>query len=232
MEFFDVIKARRSCRRFTSEKVPADVINKALDAAIIAPNSSNMQTWEFYWVRSEEKKAKLVTACLGQPAASTAQELIVAVSNHGNWNRNRKLIIEDLKANPKIPKAAYIYYEKLMPFTYTYGPLNSFGWIKKIIANVGGLFRAVPRKPNLRSELFEMMTKSTALACENFMLAIYAQGYACCPMEGHDEWRVKNILGLGCQTNVCMVIGIGKADEKGIWGPQFRIPRNLVVKEI
>lgn len=63
MEFIDVIKARRSCRKYTSETVPASVIEQALDHALIAPNSSNMQLWKFYWVHSPENKKSLAEAC-------------------------------------------------------------------------------------------------------------------------------------------------------------------------
>jgi nitroreductase len=55
MEFFDVIKARRSVRLYTEESVPEEVIQKAIDSALIAPNSSNLQCWEIYWVQNSEK---------------------------------------------------------------------------------------------------------------------------------------------------------------------------------
>lgn len=69
MDFFEVINRRRSVRDFTEEVVPDLVIEKALEAAILAPNSSNTQTWNFYWVKSIEAKAKLVEAYLSQSAA-------------------------------------------------------------------------------------------------------------------------------------------------------------------
>jgi nitroreductase len=60
MEFSEVIRTRRSIRGYTDKSVPAAVMNKALDEALLAPNSSNMQSWEFYWVRSPQKKQKLI----------------------------------------------------------------------------------------------------------------------------------------------------------------------------
>lgn len=59
MNFFDVINNRRSVRRFTDTTVPDEVVQKALDAATKAPNSSNLQPWEFYWCKSPEKKCNL-----------------------------------------------------------------------------------------------------------------------------------------------------------------------------
>ena len=39
----------------------------------------------------------------------------------------------------------------------------------------------------LKPLLFETVSKSTALACQNFMLALVAEGFDSCPMEGFDE---------------------------------------------
>ena len=61
-----------------------------LELTVLAPNSSNLQPWEFYWVRDKVKKEKLVNYCLGQPAASTAQELVVAVARPDYWKVNQK----------------------------------------------------------------------------------------------------------------------------------------------
>ena len=95
-----------------------------------------------------------------------------------------------------------------------------------------GLFKPMPRGPVYKSDLFEIVTKTTALACQNFMMAIVAQGYDSCPMEGFDHKRVKKILNLNNKSHVVMVIAVGKADPKGIYGERFRIDEKLVIKEI
>ena len=66
MDFFEVVNNRRSVRKFTNAEVPEDVIRKCLKASLQAPNSSNLQPWEFYWIRSAEKKKKVVKACFSQ----------------------------------------------------------------------------------------------------------------------------------------------------------------------
>ena len=80
MEFFDVVEKRRSVRKFTDKKVPEDVMRKCLKAATLAPNSSNLQPWEFYWVRDLENKKKVVEACFSQNAAKTAKEIVITVA--------------------------------------------------------------------------------------------------------------------------------------------------------
>ena len=232
MDFFEVVKARRSIRRFTDEKVPEDVIRKAIDAALIAPNSSNMQMWEFYWVRNPANREAVVKACFSQPAAATAAEIVFVVSRVDTWRRNVNLMLTELKKSPNIKKSALDYYEKLIPTLYTQDPFGIIGTFKKIGLTIAGIFRPVPRGPTSRASLFEMVTKSAALASENLMLALVAQGYACCPMEGYDEARVKKILGLGRNAHVVMGIGIGRAHPNGLYGPQIRFDRELFVFEV
>lgn len=232
MEFFDVVTTRRSVRKFTSEPVPEAVVRKALDAAILAPNSSNMQMWEFYWVRSPEKKAAAVKACFSQPAAATAAELVFIVSRVDTWRRNRDLMIAELKKSPDVKQSALDYYQKAMPAVYFQDSVGVTGIVKKVAISAAGLTRPVPRGPTSRAALFEMVTKSAALAAQNFMLAVVAQGYACCPMEGYDEARIKKILGLGRNAHVVMGVAFGKADPKGYYGPQIRFDKNLFVFEV
>lgn len=232
MDFFEVIEKRRSIRKYTGTKVPESVVRKALSAALKAPNSSNMQPWEFYWVRSAEKKTKLIEACLNQSAARTAGELVVAVARLDTWNRNRKLILKRFEENGEMNKRVEDYYKKLIPLMYFNDVFDLSGLLRFLIFNIVGLFKPMPRKPTFRHEQLEVVTKTTALACENFMLAIAAQGYGTCPMEGFDEARVKRVLNLSGKSHVVMVMSVGEVDPAGIWGQQYRIDEKLTVFEV
>jgi nitroreductase len=59
MELIDVIRQRRSIRKFKDDPVSDELINELLDAARLAPSGSNMQPWRFVVVTSEEAKKKL-----------------------------------------------------------------------------------------------------------------------------------------------------------------------------
>jgi nitroreductase len=231
MELFDAIKKRRSIRRFTAEVVPDAAIKKALEAAVLAPNSSNIQAWNFYWVRNLGPKQKLVEFCLNQSAARTASHLIVVIADPGLWKRSQGPLVEWVE-KAKAPQPVHFYYKKLIPLTYRWGFMNSIGYIKKMITFVSGLFRPMPRGPNTLRDLQEVCIKSAALASENFVLAITAQGFATCMMEGFDEVRVKKLLKLPCRSRVVMVIAVGREADRGTWGPQFRLPIDAVVKEV
>lgn len=232
MEFFEVIAKRRSVRKFIDTPVPEDSINRAIDAALRAPNSSNLQAWEFLWVRTPELKAKLKLACLNQNAARTAQELIVCVSRIDSWKKHRNFLLSEFERLKIQNKVVDAYYKKLIPMLYTHDPFGLLGLGKKILFNIAGLFRTAPRGPCTRAELYEVTSKSTALACENLMLALVAEGLASCPMEGLDEARVKSLLKIKGKAHVAMVIGIGYAANDGIYHEQMRVPRDWVVKEL
>ena len=47
MDLFDAINSRRSVRSFSSDAVPQELIQKAVDAAHMAPSANNRQPWEF-----------------------------------------------------------------------------------------------------------------------------------------------------------------------------------------
>ena len=235
MDFFDLINKRRSVRKFSNESIPEVVITKALKTALLAANSSNLQPWEFYWVKDRNNKDDLIKACFSQNAAKTAKELIVAVSRIDTWKRNRNLILENYKEKGKLLPIVEKYYNNVIPLSYVHDRIGILGAVKKIMSlfiNFIGLFRPVPRGPIFRHDVFEIVTKTTALACQNFMMALVAQGYDSCPMEGFDHKRVKKILKLNSNSHVVMVIGAGKADPNGIYGERFRIDDDLVIKVI
>jgi nitroreductase len=232
-EFEKVVTSRRSTRVFTDEKIPEDIVNKCLDLALKAPNSSNLQPWDFYWVKSAEKKAKLVEYCLSQPAASTAQELIVCVARRDTWKRNNEMMLKALsESETQVPKSAWQYYKKLVPIAYGHGPFYLFSPLKKLILAFMGLKKPSPRGPSSKSDMRVWAHKSTALACENLMLSFRAYGYDSCPMEGIDEKRIKKLLGLPRGAEVCMVISAGKRADNGIYGTQIRFDRDMFIHEV
>ena len=232
MELFQTIETRRSVRKYLPEAVPREVIGKALSAALLAPNSSNLQPWEIYWVRDTGKKAALVTAAFDQSAASTAAELLVFVARTDTWKRNRALILEELGKRGNVPKQQLDYYTKLVPLFYSHGFLNVIGILKRILFSIMGLFRPVPRGPFSQGRTKAVLSKTVALACQNFMLAITAQGYSSLPMEGFDEVRVKKILGLGGESSLVMIIAVGRENPEGVYGPRLRLDPKLFLFEV
>jgi len=230
-EFHKVVASRRSVRQYDATPVPESVIRDAIDAGLIAPTSSNLQQTEFYWVRSREKKTRLVEACFSQPAAKTAQELVVVVARTDTWKRNAKGVIKQLR-EANAPRGAIAYYEKLVPLAYRNGPMGLLGLFKRIYFAFSGIAKPTPREPKSFADIRVWSHKSAALAAENFMLAVRAKGFDSCPMEGHDSKRVRRILGLGCGAEVCMIVSVGKRAKGGVYGPQMRLQRDWFAFEV
>lgn len=55
MDFYEVIKNRRSCRVFTSEPVGRDVLERIVEAARWAPSGKNRQNWRIFAVTGEKR---------------------------------------------------------------------------------------------------------------------------------------------------------------------------------
>jgi nitroreductase len=229
-EFAKIVRNRRSVRVYGTERVPPEVVEQVLEWGLLAPNSSNLQPWEFYWVRDPRKKSEIVEACFNQPAAKTAQEIIVCVARLDYWRDRRRDMLDAFAKSEKVPASARAYYEKLVPLVYTQGPLSLFGYSKRLATAVIGLFKPVPREPTSRSDMRVWAVKSTALACQNIMMGFTAFGFDTCPMEGYDSRRIKRTLGLGRNAEVVMAISVGKRDKKGVYGPRVRMPKEKFIK--
>ncbi|TGN41366.1 nitroreductase family protein [Marinobacter confluentis] len=227
-EFRKVVRSRRSVRRFTDEPVPDEVLSDCLELAMLAPNSSNLQPWEFFVVRTPDLKAKLAEACLGQNAAKTAPVLVAVVARPDTWRQHSRMALEQWPEE-QMPGIVKKYYSKIAPIHYNQGPFGVLGVAKKAAGLVVGLSRPVPRGPYSVNEMKVWATKSTALAAENLMLALRAHGYDSCPMEGFDECRVRRLLSVPRKGLVTMIVAIGKRSEKGVYNRQYRFDSRELV---
>jgi nitroreductase len=236
----EAIHYRRSVRIYDSEKpIDTTIVKKCLEQAALAPNSSNMQLWEFYHITNKETIQKIAPLCFNQNAAITAQQLVVFVTRKDLWRKRAKANLEMLdKVFPPKPKSeqsrrektSRAYYGKLIPFTYS-DFLGVFGLVKYLMILIIGVFKPMYREVR-RSDMRVVVHKTCALAAENFMLSMAAEGYDTCPMEGSDTWRVKRVLGLPLRAEINMIVSCGIRKPEGVYGERFRIPFEEVYKEI
>ena len=59
MDFFDVIKTRRSVRNFKPDSLPEGALEKILEAARFAMSGGNGQPWEFVVVKDARLREKI-----------------------------------------------------------------------------------------------------------------------------------------------------------------------------
>ncbi|MDP4814028.1 MAG: nitroreductase family protein [Saprospiraceae bacterium] len=232
--FKEIVEHRRSNRYFSEDiEVPDESVLSALTLAQLSPNSSNMQLWGFYWIKSKDLLEQMTPLCMGQSAAKTAKHLIVFVTRQGLWKEraewNYNNVKKAIKGEPtKLNKRGLNYYKNLMPLLYRNDPFGFNTLLRKGIVFYQGL-----KKPFMRIEGHGdqrvMLHKSCALAAQTFMLAMASEGFDTCPMEGFDAKRVKKHLNLPKDAEITMIVAVGKGTEKGIHSERMRVPSEQVI---
>jgi nitroreductase len=114
MDFFDVLRARRSVRHYKPDPVDPALVDRVLEAAVLAPSAGNRQPWEFVVIESDAnlRIAVVSTTYAGnswstgghQEWLSEAPVLVVVCADvqrsagRYGWQHSHDLIIEDISA--------------------------------------------------------------------------------------------------------------------------------------
>lgn len=77
MEFFDVIKARKSVRKFKKQPVAPELITRLLQAVRSAPTAGNLQAYQVYLAEKPEQIRALAKAAYDQECVSGAAAVLV-----------------------------------------------------------------------------------------------------------------------------------------------------------
>lgn len=234
MNLEEVLNFRRSVRRYITDKnLDTEKVRHCIELATLAPNSSNMQLWEFFHITDRDLIHKMAHASLSQPAVATANQLVVFVTRQDLHRRRSKQIIEFERGNidrnspeerkEKRFKGRKVYYNYIIPFLYArfFGLLGLF---RKLLTTSVSLFRPMFTNSS-EADQRAVLHKTCALAAQTFMIAMANEGYDTCPLEGFDSRRVKKLLKLPAAAEINMIISCGYRDgNKGIWGERFRVP--------
>ena len=240
MTLEETINYRRSIRRYKDLPIDSETVKHCIELATLAPNSSNMQLWEFYQITNPEILKKLAVACLSQESATTARQMVVFVTRQDLYRKRARKMLEletqnVLKNSPKEKQEKRInswkmYYGYVMPILYSRF-LGILGMVRKILVNIIGIFRTITYQVS-ENDVRVVVHKTCALAAQTFMLAMAGERYDTCPMEGFDGRKVKSILKLPLGAEINMIISCGIRDEHGVWGDRMRIPFNEVYQKI
>lgn len=234
--FDKIVRERRAIRKYSStDKLDPAAVQRSLERAMLAPNSSNLQTWEFHRISSADRLKEVARLCMNQSAARTAHELIVFVCRPDHWKDHSVRILDQMRPSFSDPltkrdKRAVEYYKRNIPILYSNDPFGFMTLLRKLIVLVSSWSKPFVRWTS-RADGRIITHKSTALAAQTFMLSMQAEGYGTCPMEGFDEKRLKRYLKLPRGAEINMVVATGPIDQAGIYGPRFRFPYDEIVKE-
>jgi nitroreductase len=81
MQFFDVIEQRRSVRAFGRRVVQAEILDKLLQAALLAPSAGDLQAYEIVAIERAELKSALAPAALNQDFIAEAPVVLVFLAD-------------------------------------------------------------------------------------------------------------------------------------------------------
>lgn len=92
MDVYKAISTRRSVRRYSSEPVSKDIINKIMSAVRQAPSGGNKQPWKFIVIEDNTIKDKLISFVAGhddhnKELVQQAPEIIIACGQRSQINR-------------------------------------------------------------------------------------------------------------------------------------------------
>ena len=79
METWDAIRARRNVRSFEPRPIPADDLDRVLEAGRLSPSASNRQKWDFVLVTDSQQLQELSTVWVGAKHLAGAAATVVMV---------------------------------------------------------------------------------------------------------------------------------------------------------
>ena len=232
--FKKAVHGRRAVRAFDGAPIPETIMRDCLQDAILAPSSSNLQCYELYWVRDDQKKKQLAEYCLGQPGATTAGDLIVVVSRADQWQSHLEKLTAIMTDDGKNPLKGPIrdYYEKIVPMLLKTDRMGFNNLKRRFMFWYKAQSEPTVNGPVKRSDHRVYGHVQASLAAENLMLSIAAHGYESCPMGGIDKRGIGDLIGIPPTAEVTMVICAGAGTPEGLLSERVRLPFGELVKEV
>lgn len=89
----DIMKNRRTIRKYTEQDIPEELLNELLEVAVRASNTGNMQLYSVVVTRDQSNKEKLAPAHFNQPMITTAPVALTFCADANRfvkWAEQRK----------------------------------------------------------------------------------------------------------------------------------------------
>lgn len=234
-DLLDAMLERRAIKVFEPVDIPEEVRTRILNATRSAPSSFNIQPYKFVWVESPELRKQTAHLCLDQSPARTASALVVAVADLGSWRATVNGQLEWMRSKGFEPEKIADQEKKaaFAKWFFLQGWFGVFGALKWLLLRILNSWKIIGSMPVGRRGMFQWATKSTALACENLMIAAEALGLNTCPMEGFDGRRLSKLLKLSPRYHeIALVVAIGKKSPLNNELPQWRRPIEATVETL
>lgn len=186
METFQAIERRRSIRRYKQEPIPDETILRLMEAARLAPSSSNTQSWGFKIITDPSTKRELRKACYNQRFVEECAAVVACCIDFGQFKlkgkRTRELVmIGAVRPSPEM-----------------------------ILRSIkGGSDREYEEERN-----FINSTINVAIAVEHIVLAAADSGIGSCWVRAFEHEKVTRIVNPPENHVVLCLLTLGYPDEE------------------
>lgn len=182
MDFYDVVKRRRSVREFQSKPAEEEKLLRVLEAGLKAPSHNHLREWEFILLRDVEQRKRIVM--LGVKAENVTNRTELEKATEGMTDKLQKEMY--LKALP-IQKRMLMNSPELLVVCFR---------MKKALKEC--------------KTIYELNNFASVWACiENILLAMAAEGLYGVTYVPHETASLKKALDLPQDYEVAAVIPIG-----------------------
>jgi len=196
MEFVELAKLRRSAINFQSDvKISESELQEIFEIVKTHPSSYNIQSTHYYVVTSEEKKALVKEASLGQHKTLTASATIIVCGDTEGYKEAPRLY-EGMKLLGILDECEY--HETI-----------------EAINNLYSNDLTLREEDNIRNACLSAML---------FMLAAKDKGWDTCPMHVKNVPIIKEIYHIPENHQPVLMIPIGKSVKEKIRPRGYRKP--------
>ena len=185
MEFYHVVKKRRTVREFRKKVVPKAAIRRALAAGLRAPSSAHLKSWQFILLNDKTTRIRAVVEGLKARDMKDEGEIerfLTRFSQEELKNVYRRSLPLQQTMMLRAPELLLVCY-----------------WMKPVA--------------ECRT-LFELNPLASAWMCvENIMLALAAEGLYGCTYTPYESTGLKEFLGVPAGYEIAAVIPFGYPKE-------------------
>ncbi|MFC9894514.1 nitroreductase family protein [Nocardia sp. NPDC127579] len=188
----EAIRTRRTVRHYRPDPIPAATLSALLELAVEAPTSWNLQDRSIVVVAGDEGREGLTRATGGQPQPQEAPVVLVFVAEPQSWRADRADIYDQAR--------------------------RSGAWSDEFIDAFAAASAEFQTDLDKRGLLREYAVKDAMIAASFVMLAATELGLATSPMNGWDEDKVKQVIGIEDRDDlaIALLVSVGYPAEERI----------------
>ncbi|MDD3013010.1 MAG: nitroreductase family protein [Candidatus Gastranaerophilales bacterium] len=206
MEIFEAIETRHSVRKFKADIPPIEDVKKIINAARLAPSSTNDQMWHFIVIYNTKVKNKMKQAII-----ETYDEILTWKEAEG----------KESKIN---------FYKQFSAF-FTDAPVN----IAVLMEPKESLMADIMREKGVNEKKISKMRPDSGLlsigaAIENLSLAAHALGYGSCWLTAplYACKKLEEILEVKSPYQLVSLLCLGKPESPAILGTQKKALSEII----